>query len=317
LLLEMAAAAMPGPYLRGLATLAAAAAFWAVPAAAQSLVDPVAIQLKKTGDVSIENGRFDEALSAYTKALAIEPTAALHFNRGRALQALGRNAEALEEFDRFLSESTPELRAAVPELSAMVRLVRGQISEVVVRCDVPGALLHFGPKVLPLPLQAPLRFDPGTVNFEVTATGYESWQIRRTLRGGESAELVPELKQIDSRAHLTITSPVVGAQVQVDGSGMGTVPLELQLAPGDHAIVLQHEGYATANSRVVLRARDKRSLSVNLDPLPSWYQRWWFWSGVGAVVVTGVVVGVALSTEKSAGAGDIPPGRITSALVRW
>jgi len=287
----------------------------AEPSFAQTPTDPVAIRLKQQGDVAIESGKFEDALRSYSKALAVEPSPALHYNRGRALQALGRNAEALDEFEQFENSGSSELKAAVPDLAEMVIFVRAQISEVTVQCAVPGALLHVQGKSLSLPLSKPLRFDPATVDFEVVVTGYEPWHTRLTLSRSERRELVAQPKQQDLRGTLTVTSQALGASVSVDGKTAGTVPVEIRLDSGEHILTLSHHDYQTASSHFVLQPREHRSLTLNLEQLPHWYERWWFWTGVGAAVTTGVVVGIAMSTEKSPAKGDIPPGQITSPLI--
>jgi tetratricopeptide (TPR) repeat protein len=279
--------------------------------------DPMVAQLKRQGDAAIEAGKYDVALVAYSKALAIEPAPALHYNRGRALQGLGRNAEALEELEQFESTAPKSLKSAVPDLEGMIRLVQSQIAELSVKCDAPGAVLRVAGSALVLPLQRALRFDPGNVDVELVAPGYEPWRDQLTLGPGERRELVPRLTQQDLRGTLVVTSSVSGAFVQVDGKALGTVPVELRLAPGEHSIALRHAGYEPATSRIVLRPNEHRSFALTLKRTPRFYERGWFWTGVGAVVTTGAVVGIALATEKPAGKGDIPPGQITANLTRW
>jgi hypothetical protein len=287
---------------------------WASVAWGRDIQDPVAVQLKAQGDKGMESGDYAEALRAYSKALSIEPSPVLHYNRGRALQGLGRNAEALDEFEKFQSSASPKLAKAVPELAEMMAAVRGQVAEVKVNCRVPGATLHVQQKALPLPLRQSLRFDPASFDVEVTAAGYESWRARITLEGGEVRELEPQLKPKDLRGTLVVTSTVAGALADVDGKVVGTVPVELSVSPGEHAIRVRHDAYETANSKVVVRTGERRSLSLSLQHKPRFYEQWWFWGGVGTLVTTGVVVGVALVTEKSPATGDIPPGQITAPL---
>jgi hypothetical protein len=297
--------------------LALFCALWAPSVSAAGSTDPVVAQLKRQGDAAIEAGKFDLALAAYSKALAIEPSPALHYNRGRALQGLGRNAEALDELELFQSTAPAALKSAVAGLEGMIRLVHSQIAELSVKCDTPGAVLRVGGQSLVLPLQRALRFDPGNVDVELVAPGYETWRDQLTLGAGERRELAPRLERQDLRGTLVVTSSVPGAFVHVDGKASGTVPLELRLAPGEHAISLRHAGYEPATSRVVLRPKEHRSFAPTLQRTPRFYERGWFWTGVGAVVTTGAVVSIALVTEKSAAKGDIPPGQIMTSLTAW
>jgi len=286
-------------------------------ASAADRTDPMVAQLKRQGDAAIEAGKYEVALAAYSKALAIEPAPALHYNRGRALQGLGRNAEALDELEQFESTAPKALKSAVSDLEGMIRLVQSQIAELSVRCDAPGAVLRVGGRALVLPLQRALRFDPGNVDVELVAPGYEPWRDQLTLGPGERRELAPRLEQQDRRGTLVVTSSVPGATVQVDGKAIGAAPIELRLVPGEHSIGLRHAGYEPATSRFVLLPKEHRSFALTLQRTPRFYERGWFWTGVGAVVTTGAVVGIALATEKSAAKGDIPPGQITAGLMHW
>jgi hypothetical protein len=127
--------------------------------------------------------------------------------------------------------------------------------------------------------------------------------------------LEPQLRRKDLRGTIVITSPIAGARADVDGKTVGTVPVELNVFPGQHAIRVRHDDYETASSSVVVRTGERRSLSVSLQREARFYERWWFWTGVGTLVATGVVVGIAVSTEKSPAMGDIPPGQITAPLI--
>lgn len=290
---------------------------WASPGRAQPPVDPVAAQLKQRGDAAMQAGDFREALDAYTKALSAEPSPALHYNRGRALQGLARNAGALEEFERFRDTAPAELKSAVPDLDGLIDFVRQQIAEVTVTSSVPGASVRVRNRAWPLPLSRPLRFDPSTIDVEVVADGYEPWRSRLTLTAGDRRELTAHLVRRDLRAVLRVKSPTAGAFVTVDGARIGSAPIELRVAPGEHSIEVSRPGYETASSRVVLREREQRSISVSLERSTRFYERWWFWTGAGVIAATGVVAVVALSTERPAAKGDIPPGQLTAPCVRF
>lgn len=292
-------------------------AAWVTSASAQALNDPVAVQLKQRGDTAIETGRYQEALDAYTKALAIEAAPALRYNRSRALQALGRNAEALDELELFASTASPELKAAVPDLESMLGSMRRQVAEVSVQCPLSGASLRVAGKVLELPLRRPLRLDPGSFELEVTAAGYEPWREKITLSSGDRRQLSPALLQADGRGTLVVRSTVSGTEVRIDGKLVGSAPSELRLTAGEHNVTLQRAGYEAATSRVILRVRERRTLTLTLARSPRLYERWWFWTGIGAAAAAGAVVAIALSTDGTPVKGDIPPGQLTAPLMRW
>jgi tetratricopeptide (TPR) repeat protein len=275
------------------------------------------LDLKQRGDDAIENGRYDAALDAYSRALAIEPTPALHYNRGRALQALSRNAEALEEFQEFARTASPDLIAVVPQLPQMIEMTRSRVGFLQIDCPLKNATVTVGTRVWTLPLTTPLRFDPGDYSVEIKAPGYVTQKTPITLRGGDDRTIRGELSKVDLRANLRITSPVPGATVNLDGKRIGTVPADATLAAGPHELTVSHPDYRDATSQVILKERERRELSVALDPKPHFYDRWWFWTALGVMAAGGVALGIALSTEKSASSGDIPPGQITAPLIRY
>lgn len=290
---------------------------WASVSVAICPIDPIASRLKEQGDIAIDEGKYSMALEAYAKALGIESCPNLYYNRGRALQGLGRNAEALADFEEFQRSAPADLIASVPHLEEMMSFVRGQVSEIIVHCDVQKAVLNVNGQALSLPLKEPLRLDPATVEIRVTAPHYQAWNTVVTLKGGEQKEIVPKLRPVDSTGNIVVGSPIAGATVQVDGKFIGMVPVELRLESGSHVIALQHEDYKPVQTRVIVRPSEHRAISVTLEKVTPWYETWWFWTGVSVVAVTGTAFGVALVTEKSPDKGDIPPGRIKMPLVTW
>lgn len=301
--------------LRVFALLLASGLLIAEPGFAQSAPsDPIAQTLKASGDRAMVEARFDDALDAYTKALAVQPSAALHYNRGRALQGLGRNAEALGELELFERQATPDLLTAVPGLSDLLSTVRAHVAELSIKVVPPGATLRIDGTTVPLPLEAPLRFDPRDVSVVIEADGYVPLRVTLALAGGERRELRPRLQRRDTTAVLRVRSTIVGADVVLDGKQLGTAPLEVRLRPGTHRLDLRHPDYRVSNTQVVLRSNERRDIELSAQRLPRFYEKWWFWSTVGVVSAGAVVAVVAATTEKSPSSGDIPPGRLSIGL---
>jgi tetratricopeptide (TPR) repeat protein len=80
--------------------------------------------------------RYDMAIDAYNRAIALEPNfARAYFSRGVALAALGRHEQALESYDRALELD--------PSLSAVMESYR-EVSENVVYPPIPSGSLVKG-----------------------------------------------------------------------------------------------------------------------------------------------------------------------------
>ena len=68
---------------------------------------------------------------------------------------------------------------------------------------------------------------------------------------------------------------------------------------------------------VVVAGDQNRRLEIPLQQSIPITARWWFWTGVGVVVVGGIVLTAALLTEKSPDKGTIQPGQLSAPLVRF
>jgi hypothetical protein len=104
--------------------------------------------------------------------------------------------------------------------------------------------------------------------------------------------------------------------VTVNDQPIGNVPAETALDAGTHTVVVEHDGYETATTTAVVAAGGRKQITVPLERTKPIVARWWFWAGVGVVVVGGAVLTGALLTERSASRGDIQPGQV-SAPIRF
>jgi hypothetical protein len=135
-------------------------------------------------------------------------------------------------------------------------------------------------------------------------------------------------KQIDLLrervAKVVVTSSVPGASVLVDGRDVGLTPLaqSLVLDAGEHRFIVRKLSFEPFERVVTLKRGDRLDLAADLRPnvvkpverpaavvvapaVPAEpeaaspiYKRWWLWTAVGAAVVTGVVLGVALHSRS-------------------
>lgn len=308
-------AAAPGPAPEAAPAPAAAPA---PEAPAATAIDPRAAERKADGDRAMESLRYSDALESYRAAYEIQPRPELLYNMGRALQATGDFPGALEKLDSFVEQAPPELKARVPKLAELVSEVRNRVTRVAFTSNVDGARVLVRQKVVgTTPFARPVLLNAGKASLEVTADGHAP--IHRVLDlppGGELA--VPlDLAPLSDRALLVVSSPVKGARVTVDGTPAGTVPTETIIRAGRHLIRVERDGFEPAQSSAVLVAGERKELSLPLAETPPITSRWWFWTSIGAVVAGGVVVTVALLTERSPDQGNIAPGKLATPLVTF
>jgi PEGA domain len=274
-------------------------------------------ELKREGDAAMGRLAYEQALDFYERAYALDPNPALLYNRGRALQALTRYPAALDQLEAFAREADPGLKARVPKLAELIASVKKRVSTLTLSCNVSGARVFVRQRVVGTTPLAALRLNSGPAVVEVTADGYHPYKKHVTLPGGSALELSVDLASKNTTGLLEVSSPVAGAAVSIDGRHVGTVPVQTPLPAGKHELTVHHAGYDEADTSVVIRVGGTTRVDVPLDSPPPVTQKWWFWTGVGLVVVGGVALTAALLTERSADQGDIPPGRVSAPLLHF
>jgi hypothetical protein len=283
--------------------------------AQDDMTDAIARQHKVAGDNAMNALNYEGALKEYDAAAALEPHPLLLYNRARAFQALGRMPEALEYFQAFAREAPPTLLARVRGLDDVIDRLRGQVGELEIVCNISGAtVLVRAVKVGTAPLK-PRAFTAGPATISVLADGYRAEDRNIVIAPRTRQTVRIDLVPADERGLLKVRSSVDGATVIIDGKPVGASPTETALQPGPHTVQIEHPDYKPLETRVELQPREKRSIDLTLEKRPGIFSQWWFWTAAGAVVVGGVVLGVALATERSPSAGTIPPGTISAPLT--
>jgi PEGA domain/TPR repeat len=303
--------------MRRLATLIALVACATAPlmAAAQ---EKSSSDLKRSGNEKMDASDFVGALDDYQAALKLDPNdATLHFNIGRAHGLLGHNVEALAELEKFGRTASAEMKARA-QFDLLYAQTKAKVAFLTVTCSVQGARVLVGQKLVG---NAPLAHVPvdaaATARVSIDAEGYRDDAQNVQLAGGREVTVQCRLLPKSSSGTLVVTSNPAGSRIAVDGKEAGQTPAEIPLPAGPHTIVARQEGYDDLERRVMLESGDQKTVNLPMSKQAAITSRWWFWTGIGVVVVTGIVVTAALLTEKSPDKGTIPPGQLPAPLVRF
>lgn len=300
------------------ATLAPSRALATNPPLVESSPEERASELKRQGDAHVAALRYTDAIAAYDASYAIVPNPAVLFNKGRALQALGLYPEALDAFERFSRDASPELRAKVPGLETIVAELRGKVVALTVSSNARGARIVLrGREIGVTPLAKPVSVAGGHATIELTADGFFPSRREVDLPGGGAAVIDITLTAKATHGVVTVKSSVAGSAIFIDGKSVGTPPAEAPLEAGSHAVRVHHDGYDDAQTSVVLNAGEHKEVTLDPSSMPGLASKWWFWTGVGVIVVGGIALTAALLTEKPAGSGDYSPGRVSGPLIRF
>jgi hypothetical protein len=296
--------------------LALSFAFAAQRAVAQPLTDSLAISFKQRGDHAIAESKYAEAVAAYQKGDQIQHHPSFDFNLARALQGLGRFAEALEALERFDREASTELKEQVPGLADLLSQLRENVGELLLEgADHSARVSGNGQDLGPYRPGATIRYNRGPLDLLVEAEGFKPISKRVMIEPGRAASVKLEWIAIDYRARVTVRASVAAANLFVDGRLLGQTPIDVRLAAGAHRLRLEHPDCHPLETEVSVTERESRTLTLDLSRHAPIWSKWWFWTGAAAVVTGLVVTGIALSTSKSPESGDIQPGIVSAPIM--
>ena len=146
--------------------------------------------------------------------------------------------------------------------------------------------------------------SPGAHQIKVTRRGYSSFTREFTAYLGRmiliEVDLVPTVMLVRVRASET------GAQVFVDEELRGEAPLELELRPGAHQIVVRRANFVEQSWILTAVAGEEVERDIQLEIRPEqrrkekaaqpkerrFYTRWWVWTlaAVGAVGIASAII---------------------------
>jgi hypothetical protein len=196
------------------------------------------------------------ALAKFEQAYALFPSPKIHFNFGQAYRGLGRHAEAITAFQRFLDQAT-DADASLRQLArTSVEELRAHVATVQVDADVAGAQVAIdGRGVGRTPLGGPLWLEPGVHLLRVTTPDGRTHGEQLQLRAGSTLRLTPRL----APALLPRTS------------APPTQPL----------------------------ARPTTAVSTTVAETPPIYRTWWFWTGATVLLAAGATSALLLMNREA------------------
>lgn len=273
-----------------------------------------AAKLREQGNEAMLGMRYSDGLAFYTQALALAPdSVGLHYNLARAHQFLGEYPEALTELEAFSKSATPEVAAKVGRLDDLFAQLRPRVSTLTLKCNVEGARVLLRDKVIGATPLTSLRVPAGAATLQIELDGYFVEAREVSLPGGGALETAVNLQRRSTSGLVSVRTEPMGAQVFIDGKLAGTSnpKIELTLPAGSHEVLARRDGYDVAKVPIVLQPGTTRDLSIPLEESVPVTKKWWFWTGLGAVVVGGIATAIALTTEKGAGRGSLAPGQVS------
>jgi len=260
--------------------------------------------------------RWAEALEAFQQSAALIERPSTLLNIATALQRLGRPIECVVAVERYLAISDVSADAdARGRASALRDAMLAAIAHVALAILPADARLSIDGNEVDLPDDGRIALDPGAHTFRIERDGHIPSRFTLDLSRGENvSRAVALVLRPSDPAFLEVTTQVVGARIEVDDDVVGSEHVELEVAPGPHAIRVSAEGWSTFDRALVIeagtRARVDAQLSrpgtcqsVECEPA--------FWI-VGGILLAGAAA--AAIAVPFAGATDSPPYGGTAGL---
>lgn len=188
------------------------------------------------------------------------------FNIARCYEELGRLAEAHRYYSDYLAEEPAESDRRVAE-QALERIGR-RVALIRIDSTPPGASIYLDRVELGARGSTPrtLAVEPGSYRVILEREGYEPASTEVRASRGETASVTLPMAPI--LGTIELVGEPAGAVVRVDDPAsepVGTVPGEIPLVPGNHTLIISHEGFQTAQIDVTARPRERIRRSVALD----------------------------------------------------
>lgn len=263
-------------------------------------------------------GHWGEALVAFDRSYATKPHALTMYNIATCERALGNYTRAREKYDLAKKRhlETNELPSSyADDLEAKRGEIERSLAHLSVTLDPPDAAIAVDGRpvtkgdgdgkemvagvgapgaaaVLPAP-KFELALDPGPHVFTVEHKGFQTAIVRRDLPASSHGTLDLGITRLPAVIHIAASRP--DAVVRLDGQDVGVVPLALSRPAGRHDVDVRSLGFVPYHTTLSVMPGEEPRLDVKLTPeKPAFYTRWWFWTGVGALVVGAVVTSTAV-----------------------
>jgi|GEM_PF-3553538 len=173
----------------------------------------------------------------------------------------------------FVLEARPALAAIPRSVAPVVPPPPPPVQfsgNVQVNVNVPATVYLGGRKVGDAQPGRPLNrqgLDTGPLLVRVEAKGYQPAEQQVQVRRGQWEQIIFELERAVKMASLTVRSNVYGDRVYIDGVARGSTRLDVDLAPGVHAVRVEKDGYSSFEQQLRLEAGATVMVRARLNPI--------------------------------------------------
>ncbi len=212
------------------------------------------------------------ALAEFLISREIFPTRAATTNAAVALRKLQRFDESLDMFETLLRDfaNVPPGDRAIAQRA--IAELRERVGTIDLTGAEPGASIVVGGQARgEYPPVTPIRVSAGTHLVRVVKEGFEPFEARADVAGGQTARITAKMRALTASGRLKVTERGGRAlDVLVDGAVVGQTPWEGVLAVGGHTVLLQGKGkLGTQPASAKIKSQQITALALVADELES------------------------------------------------
>jgi len=225
----------------------------------------------KRGLKLLREEAWSPALAEFKRSRELFPTRVATNNAAIALRKLQRYDEALDMFETLLRDfqvKPSERKIAQKEIAELRSLV-GTID--IVGAEPGSAIVISSIDRGEYPPVKPIRVPAGNHVVRVFLEGYEPFETRIDVAGGQIASIEAKMSKLTDSGKLRVTERTGRTvNVLVDNVVVGTTPWEGTLAVGDHVVALRGSGkMGSQPAATSVKSQQRTTLTLLAEELES------------------------------------------------
>lgn len=212
------------------------------------------------------------ALAEFLISRELYPTRAATTNAAVALRKLQRFDEALAMFEALLRDFPGVPAGERVTAQRAIAELRERVGTIEISGAEPGASIVVGGQERgEYPPVTPLRVSAGTHLVRLVKEGFDPFEARADVAGGQTARVVARMHALTASGRLKVTERGGRAlDVLVDNVVVGQTPWEGVLAVGSHTVLLHGKGKSgTQPAAAEIKSRQLTALTLVADELES------------------------------------------------
>jgi hypothetical protein len=216
------------------------------------------------------------------------------YNLALALRGERSFRGAKKALDRFLAlaEKTNASADSVDKARALLGEIEPKISKLTVKVSGKASEVKVdGEKIGDGDGTYEMTVDPGKHEVIASRSGFAPVRDVREIAEGERAIVEVDAALVPNPGKLIVQATPIDAEIRIDGAVVGRGEVMRELPVGEHKIEVVAEDHLGEVRAVVVPPGAETRVQISLpEESESVAGEWWFWAGIGAVVLAGAAV---------------------------